>query len=650
MNQNAVWVGYDGSGRLDILEGADVICGDLFGVVGQRPGATGILNISGAGSTYDTGGPMFIASNGGASGGTALVDIQNGGAFITGDGGLIGVNGQVEVGTGGMYTSGGLITLYGSIDAGAGGIVTAAAIDVYADGTLVAADGATITQSDHLNLKAGAAMELRSGATYTGNHATGGVIAVGATAGATATLTVDGQGTAMTTNGTLVAGYGGTGAINVTGGARVDAYVGAIGGFDPGTGADGTLAADGVSAMGTPSTWKSTYLTIGLGETSHSEAAITNGALLDAGELFVGGYGEGSLVVDGTSSSGAPSRVQTGLLNVAYGIASTGELTASGGARIGAGNIFVSPQGGTGTLTLTDPETMLAQSAAATIAVGYTMGGEASLTVKNGARLTTGTGPIAVNATGEINLESGGTLDANGPITLNDGDFNFLGGTLHVGAFNGNLVNQGGTLAPGDSPGHTAVSGNYTQRAGGTLEIEISGVLAGQWDTLAVTGNAVLDGTLSVKLVDGFEPVLGNSFTILTTDAGNVGGAFDFEVLPTVGGVTFDVVYGPKSVTLVAQAGFSADFDGDGDVDAADLAEWRGDFGLNADSDADADGDSDGDDFLAWQRQVGGGAPAAAVPEPAGVFLLACGAAVVGAWRGRPRTRRRGGGQVHRGV
>jgi len=86
-----------------------------------------------------------------------------------------------------------------------------------------------------------------------------------------------------------------------------------------------------------------------------------------------------------------------------------------------------------------------------------------------------------------------------------------------------------------------------------------------------------------------------------------------------------------------------ADFDDNGIVDGDDLAQWQGDFGVNALSDADNDGDSDGADFLAWQRQLGfgpsrasgsndasaqssgGGLPTtaaeAAVPEPSSASL-----------------------------
>jgi hypothetical protein len=78
-----------------------------------------------------------------------------------------------------------------------------------------------------------------------------------------------------------------------------------------------------------------------------------------------------------------------------------------------------------------------------------------------------------------------------------------------------------------------------------------------------------------------------------------------------------------------------ADFNLDGDVGGADLAQWQGDFNLNGDSDADGDGDSDGADFLAWQRQLGAGSsatPAGGVPEPAAWSLLALAASAL-----RPR-------------
>jgi hypothetical protein len=98
----------------------------------------------------------------------------------------------------------------------------------------------------------------------------------------------------------------------------------------------------------------------------------------------------------------------------------------------------------------------------------------------------------------------------------------------------------------------------------------------------------------------------------------------------------------------VAQTGcvpVAGDFDGDGDVDAIDLAQWKGDFALNDDSDADVDGDSDGADFLAWQQNLGATSPGAAlaagaVPEPAaGALASAAMLIILAARRRKPGTQ-----------
>lgn len=74
--------------------------------------------------------------------------------------------------------------------------------------------------------------------------------------------------------------------------------------------------------------------------------------------------------------------------------------------------------------------------------------------------------------------------------------------------------------------------------------------------------------------------------------------------------------------TSLAGAPSVGDFNGDGAVDGADLAQWAGDFGMNGDSDADGDGDTDGADFILWQQHVGQRSPINATPEPGGALLL----------------------------
>ncbi|MBX3426988.1 MAG: endo-1,4-beta-xylanase [Pirellulales bacterium] len=93
----------------------------------------------------------------------------------------------------------------------------------------------------------------------------------------------------------------------------------------------------------------------------------------------------------------------------------------------------------------------------------------------------------------------------------------------------------------------------------------------------------------------------------------------DYEI--TVDGRRYALTLDKGQTDHALVTALSADFNGDGRVDDADLAVWQDGFGL---------GDVDGNALLAWQRQLGlqlspslGPAAAAAVPEPAGWLLLA---------------------------
>jgi hypothetical protein len=99
------------------------------------------------------------------------------------------------------------------------------------------------------------------------------------------------------------------------------------------------------------------------------------------------------------------------------------------------------------------------------------------------------------------------------------------------------LVENGGTIAPGTSPGALVIDGNLTNL--GRIEFEINGRVLGQYDHLIVTGDFQSGGILSVGL--GFGAALGDTFKIATfesiTDAGFV---FDFTNAAVAPGLFWD--------------------------------------------------------------------------------------------------------------
>ncbi len=146
-------------------------------------------------------------------------------------------------------------------------------------------------------------------------------------------------------------------------------------------------------------------------------------------------------------------------------------------------------------------------------------------------------------------IENGGTISSSTAMTI-------AGGTLSGnGTLISNVTNTGGSVTPGLSPGSLALSagagstGAYTQTAAGDLSIEIGGLIpVTQHDRITVAGAAALDGTLTATLINGFNPSLGDAFTIV--NCGSRTGAFTSLNLPVLPGLSWQVVYGSTSVIL----------------------------------------------------------------------------------------------------
>lgn len=106
------------------------------------------------------------------------------------------------------------------------------------------------------------------------------------------------------------------------------------------------------------------------------------------------------------------------------------------------------------------------------------------------------------------------------------GVFDFVGGTLQADRVGFDLIDRGGTIAPGPGLGRTDLLANLVM-ARGALSIELDGAAA---DRITVTGTARLGGVLEVRPRAGFQPRAGQSWTILVA-GGGITGAFE-QVTP----------------------------------------------------------------------------------------------------------------------
>lgn len=162
-------------------------------------------------------------------------------------------------------------------------------------------------------------------------------------------------------------------------------------------------------------------------------------------------------------------------------------------------------------------------------------------------------------------LISGGRLLVNGSIISDSTVMRYgtLGGTGQVGRV---LVQSGGTLAPGNSPGTLHASGSVVQEAGSNLAIEIDGTGhangAGNYDRLVLSGaqaQYTAGGTANIFLrgisgdaTNTYSPPLGQGFQVVTAPGGILGsyGAIGQPTDGLLPGTRLDVVYGSQALSL----------------------------------------------------------------------------------------------------
>ena len=304
----------------------------------------------------------------------------------------------------------------------------------------------------------------------------------------------------------------------------------------------------------------------------------------------------GDLTNQGTVNVGNSS-ADSGLL-VQGTVANNGTINLSGGGTINLNNAFSAIAGVSGNETLVNHDNLIQGQGAIQFLASFQNQGTVNSNVSGGTLLiqdapTTNSGTFQVGSgsslvvngsftnagtvnIGELHSSSASLfqmagannfVQTNGTTTLwasgstlgvaSGQAVNIEGGLLQgFGTIQGDLINAG-TVHPGDGPGILTVSGNYTQNAGGILDIQIGGTTPGtDFSLLSVSGLAALNAgsILDVSLLNGFTPTNDETFVILTS--GGLSGMFTDNTI-TLGNVTFTVEYSPtgflNDVVLEAQ-------------------------------------------------------------------------------------------------
>lgn len=500
-NNSGLTVGNDGEGTLDITNGGYVF--STSSILGSRSTGNGTVNISGAGSLWESLYSLYVGYEGSAS-----LDITDGGemsvsevaliGFLAGSTGSVAVDGENSVlnADWGMYVG---VDGEGTLEVTNGGYVSSSASYIGYGAT--GRGGATIDgmgshwetfNTIYVGYDGEGTLDITNGGSAGASN-----IYIGYQPDGIGSVTVDGVGSELNLSDRVLVGFLGTGTLDITNGGMVSsarAYLGAM---------DGASGAAVVNGPG--STWTITD-SLFLGDYGAGTLDISGGGEVNGSSIFAGNFssGSGTIRVDGAGSSltmegtvyvGADgdgeltiangATAELGLLRIAQYANSTGVVNigaAAGDAAVAAGLLDVSLiifGDGTGEIVFnhTDTDYLLASS----------ISGTGSLHVLSGSTTLSGN---SYGFAGTTNVE-GGALIVNG----------LLGGSLDVanarlggsGSVGTTVLGSGAVIAPGNSAGTLTVDGDLTFHADSTYEVEVD-TSSNTSDLIHVTGTAWLNG------------------------------------------------------------------------------------------------------------------------------------------------------------
>ena len=503
-----VYVGYGGSGRLDITAGGQLKGGG--GTLGRDAGSSGTATVSGTGSAWSTGGSIDVGEHG---------------------------DGRFEITDGGQVES-----RYGYV-----GVYTGSTGTVIVDGS-----------GSVWDIESGLGVGGEGGATLSvtaGGRISSGSGRVASNAGYTGSVTVDGADSAWDLGDSLSVGNSGAGMLNISHGGHVSSSSGYVGSIFSGrgnvispVGSTGTVNVDGAG-----STWTNRdYLHVGSAGTATLN--ITGGGLVEvAGYTQVGHHGgQGSIHFgEGTLTTGS-------LLASPSQLAGTG-VVHTHGLVMDIDLVFDQSHGSQRPIVFDeqpDQHVTIDLDVDGTARLGAGYAGHGSLTVADGVTVTSSSGYLGyrTGSTGAATVDGAGSTWNNGGMFIGyDGV-----GTLDV--TRGGQVNSGQTYL-GRGPGSTGAltvdgAGSSWTNDGylfvgyggtGTLDVTGGGQVSSYYGyvgrELVGTGTVTVDGAGSRWINDALTVGSYGSAALNITGGGQVssnGGAIVGWHSGSTGSITVD--------------------------------------------------------------------------------------------------------------
>jgi fibronectin-binding autotransporter adhesin len=572
-NEYGLSVGNGGSGTLAITNGASV--NNSYGAIGKEASATGVVTVSGVGSTWINSKDLYVGDEG-----DGTLNITDGGSVNSRVGNIARESGSI-----------GSATVSGS-----GSTWTSSSVYVgdKGDGTLNVIDGgAIITGGVLVGYNGDGTLKITNGATVDAD----GYCYIGRESRSTGTVTVSGAGSTFTNSKGLYVGFNGKGTLNITGGAMVSSETASL---SFGSGSDNTATISGAGSTW----WNSSELTVG-----NSTLDINDSGFVRSGSASIG-YGAsdtgGMVTVSGTGST------WTNRFDLRIGLSSNsnGTLSITDGGAVSSGYAYLGYRSGSsGTVTVSG-------AGSNWISSGWFYVGEDGngvLNVTSGGAVNFGIGYIGheSGSTGSVTVSgAGSTWAIRRNLTIGEGG----AGSLDI--TDGGLVSVAEVLTidkygDADSFINMSSGGMLALAGAGANSIEaFLGLVQGS-DAIRYWDESASDWADITAAIEGVDYVLDRlvagdltGYTVLTVRLVPMPGDTNYD------NVVDDLDYG----NLLAQFGGSpgdesADFNGDGRVDLADFAILRGHFGSGVASP--------------------GPESRAVTPEPATLTFLALGGLVV---------------------